>query len=333
MFRKLVSAFQVCIVVGLAVTFAVGLYVVSAQSPSSGPDTATAPPTGSVTATVGSRAWYKFDYTGDGSEILIRMAISPSLSAGFGVWTQDNVRAWAAGGAENPVGRGSVNNALGGDLVWAGNFTIAGTYYVVVDQMGPNASSYTLSITGKSVSLPAATPMMTAVATGTSATAPTTAAPTGAATAMATSVATMAATAVAQPTGVATPVSTAVVAGGNGPSDALSIRGTSTMVPVGGRTWYSFNYTGDRSEILVRMSVSPSLSAGFMVLTSDGVKAWQSNGTFSPIGRGSVNNALGGDLVWAGNFTIPGTYYVVVEQSGTNIGYYTLQISGTGVSG
>ncbi|MHB0877361.1 MAG: hypothetical protein ACYC5O_15095, partial [Anaerolineae bacterium] len=316
-----VSPVQVAVLVGLTIVLAVGLYTVAAQG--TGPESATAPPTGSMTAAVGSRAWYAFNYPGDGTQILIRMSVSPQRSAGFSVWTQDSVRVWAAGGTENPVGRGSVNEALGGDLVWAGNFTVNGTYYVVVDQTGPDPASYTLQITGKSVSFPAMTaavPSVTMMATQAVSTTSATTAATG--TTVATTVA---------PT--AMPIVTATPTGGGGPMDAMPIRGMAASLAVGGRTWYSFNYSGDGSAILIRMSVSPSLSAGFGVWTQDSVRVWAAGGTESPIGRGSVNDALGGDLVWAGSFTIPGTYYVVVDQSGTNIAYYTLQISGTGVSG
>ncbi|MHB0875214.1 MAG: hypothetical protein ACYC5O_04110 [Anaerolineae bacterium] len=119
------------------------------------PSTATAVSADWTALPVGGRAWYSFEYAGDGSQILVRMGNTPAGSAQFSIWTPQNLADWAQGAGEKPVGRGSANSLYGGDQVWAGSFNTAGTYYVVVDSLGTGPSQYNLQITGGGVHLTA----------------------------------------------------------------------------------------------------------------------------------------------------------------------------------
>ena len=120
--------------------------------------------------------------------------------------------------------------------------------------------------------------------------------------------------------------------GGTGPADALSPTGEWMPLANGQQVWYAFNYDGGDTAILVRMGVSPSNSATFSVWTPENVRQWAAGEKPNPIGRGVKNDQFGGDLVWTGSFKFPGTYYVLVEQTGGTAGSYKLEISGKGVS-
>ena len=101
----------------------------------------------------------------------------------------------------------------------------------------------------------------------------------------------------------------------------------------GQQVWYTFNYDGGDTAILVRMGVSPSNSTTFSVWTApENVRKWAAGEKPAPIGSGVKNDQFGGDLIWTGSFKFPGTYYVLVEQTGRTAGSYMLDVSGKGVS-
>jgi hypothetical protein len=134
----------------------IGLLIpVAAFAAQSGPDSAMALPSGGQMLAVGQRVWYAFQYAGDGSQILVDMSAQPGGSASFAVWTPDDVRNWAQGGGEKPIGRGTDNPFYNDDLVWSGNFNTAGTYYIVVDQTGGAPATINLHVTGSGVAAPA----------------------------------------------------------------------------------------------------------------------------------------------------------------------------------
>ena len=227
-----------------------------------GPQDAMAP-TGQWTALgAGQQTWYAFRYEGDSSQIQVRMSVDPADSAAFEVWTPDQLQQWAQGDTVNPVGRGSADNALGGDLVWAGSFNTPGTYYVIVSQTGSTPANYALRISGSAVSFsqPAAQP----------------AAPASAAAAAAASV--QAAAETAKPA-VATK-------SGTGPGDALAASGQWLPLAVGQQVWYAFSYSGDGSEVTVDMTVVPGDGATFAVWTPNEVAQSAVDDTIQPVGRG-----------------------------------------------
>jgi Tol biopolymer transport system component len=128
-----------------------------------GPDDALVLPAGWVQLNAKESRWYAFTYTGDSSQIQVRLQAEPAGSAAFAVWTPEDARNWRLGLEVHPVGRGSADPSAGGALVWSGSFTIGGTYYVVVEHSGsqPGASYYLLQVGGQGVSLVTATPTAT----------------------------------------------------------------------------------------------------------------------------------------------------------------------------
>ena len=270
-----------------------------AMAAGAGPDNATAPAANWTPLAADQWAWYTFEYAGDGSQITVQMGVDANSPAAFSVWTPADVAQWTQDGTVRPVGRGSTDNALGGDLVWTGNFNTSGAYYVVVANANATPSSYLLKISGNGVWLPLPTAQQP------SATAPAaTAAPAAAAAAP-----------------------TAAKPAGTGPGDAMAPSAAWTSLAAGHQTWYAFQYAGDGAQIIVRMGVDPSNPTIFSIWTPANVTQWTQDGIVNPIGRGSANAAFGGDLIWTGNFNMSGAYYVVVENASAAPSSYLLKIN------
>jgi TolB protein len=115
----------------------------------------------------GESHWYGFYYEGDGSQIQILLEAYPPGSAGFTLWTPEEMRRWRAGSEVEPIGRGSTNPASGEKLAWSGSFNDRGIYYVLAEHSDnqPGISNYSLSVSGDGVrlqtSLPASKPSAT----------------------------------------------------------------------------------------------------------------------------------------------------------------------------
>jgi hypothetical protein len=266
--------------------------VALAASGGTGPADALIPASDWMPLAAGQQVWYAFNADGSDSQILVRMCVSPSSSAAFSVWTPENVRLWAQGNKPNPVGRGAKNDFVAGDLVWLGTFKTAGTYYVLVEKIGQTPGNYKLSISGKGVSFPAP--------------------------------------AVAQPD-VKTPAAralpaAAVTKGGTGPDDALTVSEEWTALAVGQKVWYALPVSGGDKQIVIHLSVAPANAAGFKILTPEQVRLWSIGAKYEPVGRGAPSKDFGDDPVWKGSLKIAGTYYIVVEQTGSSAGGYDLSV-------
>ena len=114
---------------------------------------------------------------------------------------------------------------------------------------------------------------------------------------------------------------------GSGPDQALAPTSAWQATQPAATTWYSFQYAGDSSQILVVADVSPANSVTFSVWTPQNVQDWAKGLAVEPIGRGSVDANRGGALTWSGNFNTAGAYYIVIQQTGANTGYYNLSVS------
>jgi Tol biopolymer transport system component len=126
----------------------------------------------------------------------------------------------------------------------------------------------------------------------------------------------------------------AAAARGTGPDDALVPAGDWQQLNPGKSRWYAFQYVGDGSQVDVRLQAEPHESAAFAVFTPDQIRRWADGEELEPVGRGSPDSSAEGVLLWSGSFSDKGTYYVVVEHSGTQPGtsYYLLEVRGNGVS-
>lgn len=130
------------------------------------------------------------------------------------------------------------------------------------------------------------------------------------------------------------PATASALAAGSGPDDALAPSGEWQPIYDGDEHWYAFQYAGDGSRVDIELGVEPHGGANFAVWTPDEIRRWALGLEVDPVGRGGEDSAAPGRRIWSGAFTIPGTYYVVVEHTSSQPGtsYYQLAVSGDGVS-
>lgn len=163
--HRYVSAFWVFVLL-----VSLGLTAISTASAADwGVDNALAPAGNWDQLDAGEEQWYAFHYAGDSSQIEVYLEATPEGSAGFDVWTPEEIQGWVIGKRVTPIGRGSPDSSSAGEVIWSGNFTTAGTYYVVVEHSGNPAgtSYYRLSVKGDGVSLAASAQAETPISTGT----------------------------------------------------------------------------------------------------------------------------------------------------------------------
>jgi len=255
---------------------------------------------------VGQQTWYGFRYPGDGSQVFVRLSAIPSTGATFSVLTPDEVQQWQNGATLAPIGMGTPDSNYGDDLTWSGQFDTPGIYYVKVDQAGNAPANYGLTVSGSGVSLADLVKPEAAATTAKTTAAKTAAAPTE--------------KTEKSEAGEKTAAKVAAMTGAN-PGEALTASGKWETVPAGKTVWYAIPYAGGGSQITVRMAVDASNPASFAVWTPGQVASGGPNGDVDPVGRGSPNDSLGGDLVWSGAFDTAGTYYVTVTGGATPAGY------------
>jgi hypothetical protein len=249
----------------------------------------------------GATTWYGFTYAGDSSQILVTLDQASDNSAGFAIWTPEEVDAWARGQAVEPIGRGSPNPFVANQLLWSGNFNMAGEYFVVVQSTGPGVGYYALNIAGSGVSVAAEATQATV---------------------------TTAAETTSQP---AVAAAAEKSTDGATPGESFTIPAYSVAAAPNATVWHSFSYAGDESRILVWLDDLSGVNLTLSVWTPEQVAQMEKGNTVEPVGRGSYDQYGKGSLSWAGNFPQAGTYYVTVDNGGAAVGSYTLQIAGSGV--
>jgi hypothetical protein len=301
----------------------------AAGAPGSGPDNALVPTGGTQALAMGQRVWYAFQSGGDNTEpIQIQLSANPQGSAAFSVWTPDNVRNWQAGNTEEPVGRGTTQiinrgtdneqTLYGGDLLWKSVFNTPATYYVVVDQTGPVAGAYRLTITGSDVALGA--PQLQSVsAQNNELPAPQTLPSTG--------------------NQQSNNQANNQAPSGAQPASALPLPNDVQTLSTGQQRWYVFQNGGSDYQTLIQLSATPQGSASFSVWDKDRLAAWQSSNDFKPLGRGTVSvldrngdnprPLFNGDPVWSGSVPVSGPLYVRVDQQGSTPASFRLNLTQT----
>ena len=100
---------------------------------------------------------------------------------------------------------------------------------------------------------------------------------------------------------------------------------TRTLTP-GQVDWYAFPYLGDESQIEGFLPEGTSFGIAFSVFTKDQVLRLPGDGV-EPVGRGTFNEFGPVVLSWSGNFSVPGFYFVRVENTSVDPGSYVLRIS------
>jgi hypothetical protein len=119
--------------------------------------------------------WYRFDYGGNGSQILASVADNLGSSSEDGasgirlaIYTPQQIAAWQNGDKLTPIGSGSPTP--GYDLAWVGQFNFPGRFYAVVSNDSEASFSLSVRVTGDAVTtslniVPTATPFPNPFAT------------------------------------------------------------------------------------------------------------------------------------------------------------------------
>jgi hypothetical protein len=114
---------------------------------------------------------------------------------------------------------------------------------------------------------------------------------------------------------------------------AADSHGAMTELAPGAQHWYTLTYPGS-GTVDVSMDVEPASGAGFLILTSDAVRAWEGGAELAATGRGTHNPHEDADLFWSGDLGQAGDFSLVVEYTGDGSApsYYSLAVSGAEVS-
>lgn len=144
--RSLVLVFLI-IAVSIVGAVAFGSTLLAAGG--TGPADALYPTGASASAAPHSQTWYRFDYTGDKSEITATLAAYGTPGIDFGVYLPDAITRWIAGDELKALGQsGKGTNET---QTWVGRTNVPGTYYVIVRNNTDAAIGYTLLVTGDAV--------------------------------------------------------------------------------------------------------------------------------------------------------------------------------------
>ncbi len=225
--------------------------------------------------------WYRFDYSGGNTAITIKLPNGNNSGMGFKVYTADQAASWWD---TDPVGQGTPD---GNDLLWVGNFNLAGSYYVEVLNDKPYGDKFQLLIAGEDVALgsqPAQAGTTTTAPAGTAA---------------------------------------AVAAPNIDPFRAATIDAQVHSIPASSSLWYRFDYAaGDHPLVTRTLHNATNSGVHFNVYTAEASQTWWDS---DPVGRGTASLVScqgemcpSNDLTWVGSFNLNGTYYVQVVNDNAN---------------
>ncbi|MBP7961967.1 MAG: hypothetical protein KBG20_06555 [Caldilineaceae bacterium] len=107
---------------------------------------------GPATLQPGEEAVVSFVYDGNSGQILASLDSNPDSAVIFSVWTPTQWQLRSEGQDIAPIGQGSYNAYVAGDLSWSGNFNGAGIYNIIVKNNSSQTATYTLTVTGDGVS-------------------------------------------------------------------------------------------------------------------------------------------------------------------------------------
>lgn len=300
--------------------------------------------------------WYVFDLNNERLPVEIKLFDGLPKQLAFNVYTPDQI---GPGSIGSPIGRGNAPSGSN-DLQWKGVFYGGGTFFVEMINPTTTAQPFLLSIAGAGVTLRAQPPAPTALPPRTAAPPPS---PTldvwqaillpAIATLRAPIAASVTTTITATPTITPTPQSIIIVVV-PATLTPIAVSPTATFTPappplvndwftnalyvVNGRTytipgnaerWFAFDYAGDRSKIEIRIPGGSEMKLQFRLFTRDQIMRYLVDGT--PIGVGTAPSGSN-DLVWAGDFSIGGTFFIQVTNFEPTPKNYQFNITGGGVT-
>jgi hypothetical protein len=188
-----------------------------------------------------SSQWYRFEYVGDNSVVTIRVPLGNKNRLAFEIYTPEEVAKWWD---TRPIGAGSPQKD---DLVWAGRFNFAGTFYVEILNRNPYAISYVMEFTGKGASF---TPPVQVPAPA-----------------------------------MGSPVSAVKVGTNTDPTKAISaVNAKGQFIPAKSTLWYKYNYAGGNSSVLINVANGNTEHLRMHVHTPEQMQTWWDT---RPVGQGN----------------------------------------------
>lgn len=287
------------------------------------------------------RRWYifKYDYdadAGDPTNVIAELRMDQPGSVSFEVWSAQNLRQWQNGEDFTPTGAGTpafaieegsnTDNRDRSLLRWVGGGRATTLYYLIVENNTDTPVSYTLTVSGPTVSFPG-------VATST------------------------AMTSTMPMTGTTdmgnTDSMTGAMLGGTDAGNAVTPTGQRTTLAPRERRWYTFKYNfdqeenanddtveNDASEAIVELRMAQAGALSFEVWSQDDVSRWENGEDFTPTGAGTPAFAIGEGnddrdrtlLRWVGSGEATVTYYLIVQNNTDETVTYRLSVMGEAVS-
>jgi len=345
--KILIGAF---VALALALAVGIGTLPSAAQGPTMGP-TNVSPFTAIYVdfqqhqIPAGAYLWYMFDYGGDNKKINMIVPNGGAVGLEFRVYTPEQAANFEnedkfVGRSNRPQVPCADGRCTSVDLTYEGAFKSWGTYFVLVINPTQTWKSFSLLITGENVShgIPTPTPVMPPApwltlppTTGLTTTTPTTI----------TTVVPVQPVQPIQPIAplpLPVPSPTPVKAVANdSPYTAVYVRDNRDQnIPATTEMWYKFDYGGDRSKITIVLYNGNVSGIWFALFTPDQAINFTDNRF---IGRGMPSPVLcdtgtctGNDLVWVGNFTVPGTFFIRVTNPNDKPWTFKLHIEGDNIN-
>jgi uncharacterized protein YraI/predicted small lipoprotein YifL len=114
----------------------------------------------------------------------------------------------------------------------------------------------------------------------------------------------------------------------------VALEGDWIVLPEGEVDWYTVQYRGGALPFTLWLDMEPFGDAAFTVVneeTAAAIMAGTAPADFDFIGRGTLNPVEPGYLFWRAAFDEADTYYVMVQNTGTDDVFYSLHALGAGV--
>lgn len=298
--------------------------------------------------------WYIFELNDTRLPVEIVLYDGQAKRLLFNVYAPDQIGTASIG---EPIGRGTAPKDSP-DLVWKGAFSGKGTFFIEIINPTTTAQPFWLNISGPGFvprAQPAApTPLPTRIVpsptidvlqlltfpaiatlrapltpfpTPTSSTTPT---PSITPTPHSIVIVVVPFTATPPPTPSALPSPTPVpVVNDWWTSAVYVVKGRQYVIPGNSERWFAFDYAGDRSKIEIRIPDGNRERLQFRLYTLEQVLRYTVDGT--PVGVGTAPRGSQ-DLVWAGDFTMRGIFFIQVVNTDAFAKSYQIDITGGGVT-
>lgn len=264
----------------------------------------------------GYQVLYKF-IEGEESFLYAELEMTEAGAVEFYILNDALLNDWRNGLEIEPLGRGTAIDDDELVIAWANRSAGSETFYIAVRNMRDVPTNYKLTVSGNGITFPLGNLANTAAPEAVEAT--------------------------VEPTAEAAQSDAASTEEGATSNDRLSVIGA----PVG--DWleiaprrvhaYQVNYhfaeaeDGSTSNVTVKLEMGEAGDVNFYILTPDRVDQYRKGEDIEPLGAGSpINEDTETKLIWTSATVGDEILYVLVENNRDVPSYYTIDISGSGIT-